>query len=122
MPMARVTEIKYLDDFDNSLPADETVEIGWEGFTYVLDLTKANAKELRQTLKPWLEAAHDRHRTTKQSGSSKSPRGGQKVAQRGTQKEIRAAIREWARNNGYQVSQRGLISREVVDAYEQAHA
>ena len=32
-----------------------------------------------------------------------------------------ARIREWARSNGYKVSDRGRISAEVVAAYEAAH-
>jgi len=30
-------------------------------------------------------------------------------------------VREWARANGHQVSDRGRISAEVQDAYDKAH-
>lgn len=116
--MARITETKYLDDFDPALPADETLEIGWEGYTYVLDLTKANAKELRATLKPWLEAAHDRYR----GGAKRAvrvPKRGQKG--RTGSRELRSMIREWARKNGYQIAERGVIPRDIIEAYEKAH-
>ena len=36
-------------------------------------------------------------------------------------REQTAAIRAWARQNGYQVSDRGRISKTVVDAFQAAH-
>ena len=36
-------------------------------------------------------------------------------------KEHTQAIREWARRAGHQVSARGRIKADVVDAFEQAH-
>jgi hypothetical protein len=36
-------------------------------------------------------------------------------------REQTAAIRAWARQNGYQVSNRGRISKTVVDAFQAAH-
>nr|WP_330359970.1 histone-like nucleoid-structuring protein Lsr2 [Mycobacteroides abscessus] len=36
-------------------------------------------------------------------------------------KEQLAAIRQWARKNGYEVSDRGRIKAEVVEAFEAAH-
>jgi hypothetical protein len=32
-----------------------------------------------------------------------------------------AAIRSWARENGYAVNDRGRVAAEIVDAYEAAH-
>jgi hypothetical protein len=32
-----------------------------------------------------------------------------------------AAIREWARANGHQVSDRGRIPKSVIEAYQAAH-
>ena len=36
-------------------------------------------------------------------------------------REQTAAIRAWARQNGHQVSDRGRISKTVVDAFQAAH-
>jgi hypothetical protein len=36
-------------------------------------------------------------------------------------REQAGAIREWARRNGHQVSDRGRIPSSVVEAYESAH-
>jgi hypothetical protein len=32
-----------------------------------------------------------------------------------------ADVREWARENGYQVSDRGRVAAEVMEAYQNAH-
>ena len=44
------------------------------------------------------------------------------VTPTGSSKEELANIRSWATSNGYQVSQRGRISREIRDAYHAANA
>ncbi|WP_198538015.1 Lsr2 dimerization domain-containing protein, partial [Mycobacteroides chelonae] len=36
-------------------------------------------------------------------------------------KEQLAAIRQWARKHGYEVSDRGRIKAEVIEAFEAAH-
>jgi hypothetical protein len=36
-------------------------------------------------------------------------------------REQASAIREWARKNGHNVSDRGRIPASVVNAYEEAH-
>ena len=36
-------------------------------------------------------------------------------------REQTAAIRAWARQNGHQISDRGRISKTVVDAFQAAH-
>jgi hypothetical protein len=37
-------------------------------------------------------------------------------------REQRAAVREWANNNGYTVGDRGRIKAEIIEAFEAAHA
>jgi Lsr2 len=32
-----------------------------------------------------------------------------------------AAIRQWGRENGYDINQRGRIASDVLDAYDRAH-
>jgi hypothetical protein len=36
-------------------------------------------------------------------------------------REQRAAVREWANNNGYTVGDRGRIKTEIIEAFEAAH-
>jgi nucleoid-associated protein Lsr2 len=40
---------------------------------------------------------------------------------RGNSKHDLSDVRSWARENGFQVSDRGRVSSEVIAAYEKAH-
>ncbi|AKF14200.1 Lsr2-like DNA bridging protein [Mycobacterium phage Luchador] len=117
--MASELIIRTTDDFDRSKVAEEKAVIGWEGYDYHLDLTKANYKELVKTLAPYLEAAHEKTKQYRQKAKEKNSRPYPPVA---TGKEERAVIREWARNNGWEVGDKGIIKGEILDAYTKAHS
>ena len=56
MTVARIEEVtvSLIDDFDGT-EASETVKFALDGKTYEIDLSKANANELRRTLRPYIE-------------------------------------------------------------------
>lgn len=111
--MAQKVLVSLVDDLDGS-EADETVEFGLDGVSYQIDLSTANAEELRDALAQYVEHARragGRKRNQKAAPSS----GGSKSAS--VDREQNQAIRAWARKNGYDVSDRGRIPSEVVDAY-----
>jgi hypothetical protein len=113
--MAQRVQILLDDDFDGS-PADETVTFGLDGVTYEIDLSAANAAKLREALAPYV--GHGRR-----SGGRKSAPAAARTNSRsrsGASKDL-TAVREWARKNGYQVSDRGRISADVQAAYDKAH-
>jgi hypothetical protein len=118
--MAQRVEILLEDDFDGG-SADETVAFGLDGAAYEIDLSEANAAKLRDQIAPWMTAARKtggrRARRT-----STSPDGRRSRASSGpsSPKQL-AAVRAWARDNGYQVSDRGRVPARVRDAYKQAH-
>lgn len=100
------------DDLDGTESKDiTTVTFGLHGATYEIDLTKKNAKKLDDALSPFLGAA----RKASAAGRRSSASGAR------TDKEQLTAIREWARKNGHQVSDRGRIKQDVVDAYNAAN-
>lgn len=107
--MAKKVQVILVDDLDGSSPADETVEFALDGVTYQIDLTSANAQRLRDDLAPWVGHA-DR------TGGRKSTRKAVGKARRDN-----SEVREWARQNGYEVSDRGRISSEIQEAYDKAH-
>jgi hypothetical protein len=110
--MARKVTVTLIDDFDGQGAADETVEFGLDGVTYEIDLSTKNATKLRDGLKQWVEAG--RRVSGRRRGRSASSR-------RGTvDREQSAAIREWARRNGHNVSARGRIPAEIIDAFHAA--
>ncbi|HEX7323322.1 MAG TPA: Lsr2 family protein [Mycobacterium sp.] len=110
--MAKKVTVTLIDDFDGSGAADETVEFGLDGVTYEIDLSSKNASKLRDDLKKWAEAGR------RVGGRRRGRSGG---GRRGTiDREQSAAIREWARRNGHNVSTRGRISADVIEAFHAA--
>jgi len=112
--VAQRVQIILEDDYDGG-EADETVSFALDGAEYEIDLSNANAAELRNALAPWLSHARKvGGRRRSRVVSAKAPAGDSA----GSTSDIRA----WALDNGMEVSSRGRISSEVRSAYEQAHA
>lgn len=108
--MAQRVNVVLVDDIDGS-DADETVTFGIDGADYEIDLSTANATKLRDALA--LYVGHGRRI------GGRRKRG----ASRGSVKSAAtpAEIREWARNNGWEIPDRGRVASEVREAYEAAH-
>ena len=106
--MAQRVHIVLEDDIDGG-DATETVLFGVDGINYEIDLSDKNASKLRDSLAKYIASAR---RTT--------PRA-RRGSRRGTAGPTTAQVREWARNNGYEVSDRGRISADIRSAYESAN-
>lgn len=109
---------QLIDDLDGAeIPegSGERVEFALRGVAYQIDLSSANVAELDKALKPFVAAAM-KVRGARNARSAKAANGNGPVS-----KEQLAAIREWARKNGYEVSDRGRIKAEIVGAFEAAH-
>jgi hypothetical protein len=107
--MAQKVNIVLVDDIDQS-DAEETVSFGLDGKEYAIDLNAKHAGALRDALAPYV--AHGR------SVSSRSRRGASTKAASGA---APAEIRAWARENGFDVPDRGRVAAEVREAYVAAH-
>jgi hypothetical protein len=117
--MARKVQVILSDDLDDSISADETVTFALDGTTYEIDLSEKNASEMRDVLGRYVSAARKvSSRGTRASGAgrSRATGGGGRM-----DREQAGAIREWARKNGHEVSDRGRIPASVVEAFEAAH-
>jgi hypothetical protein len=90
--MVQKVQLVLEDDMDGGA-ADETVNFGLDGVSYEIDLN-AESPVARSTA------------TTRRSRSGSDT----------------AAVREWAKANGFTVSDRGRISAEVQEAYAKANA
>ncbi|GAA1234483.1 MULTISPECIES: Lsr2 family protein [Janibacter] len=110
--MAQRVQVILEDDIDGG-PADETVTFGLDGATYEIDLNERNAAALRDAMAAYVGAG--RRSGGRRSTRRKSSDSGSSSSSSGT-----SEIREWARANGYEVSERGRISAEVKEAYEKA--
>jgi hypothetical protein len=109
--MAQKVQVILVDDLDGG-EAEESVSFSLDGVSYEIDLSADNAEALREAIAPWVGHAR------KVGG-----RGRGRVNGRGraSAKTDLGDVRAWARENGYQVSDRGRVSAEVMSAYDGAH-
>lgn len=105
--MAQKVNVILVDDIDGS-DADETVSFALDGSAYEIDLSADNAQKLRDVLAPYV--GHARRAST---------RGGRRG--RAANGPTPGEIRDWARSQGMEVSDRGRVSEEVRAAYASAH-
>jgi hypothetical protein len=109
--MAQKVQVILVDDIDGG-SADETVSFSLDGVAYEIDLSDANATKMRDVFAPYVGSA----RRVGGRGA-----GGRARGRRARGADSRTAeIREWAKANGHQVSERGRIAASVVQAYEKA--
>jgi hypothetical protein len=111
--MAQVREVRLVDDLDGATAA-ETIEFGIDGKRYEIDLSTGNAGKLREAIASYVVAARRSPRTRRGSAASTSGSG---AASTVADREQNQAIREWARKQGMQVSERGRIPAEVLEKY-----
>ena|SRR3954466_12078823 len=116
--MAQKVTVTLVDDLDGGT-AEETVEFGIDGVSYEIDLSATNAGKLRDSLADYVSNAR------KAGGGRRKAAGPARRASSGgrasVDREQNAAIREWARKNGFNVSDRGRIPAEVLDAYHKGN-
>jgi len=122
--MARKIVHQLVDDIDGTIldvGSGETIYFALDGVAYEIDLTDANATALRDALAPYVAAGRSvSSGRSGSSGSSGSSGGGAGKRRRSGQQDY-SAIRAWAKDNGYLVSERGRVPAAVAEAYEAAH-
>jgi hypothetical protein len=122
MAMAQRVNVILVDDLDGT-DADETLTFGIDGSDYEIDLSSAHADELRQMLAPYIGVAR-RSRAKRRGGRSSGSSGASSSASargRSGGGTSPAEIRQWARENGWEVPERGRVAADVREAYEAAH-
>ena len=113
--MAQRVNVVLVDDLDGS-DAVETVSFALDGVDYEIDLSEKHAAELRNAVS--LYVGHGR----RTGGRRKSGRRGSAPASGPADGGASAAdIRTWARENGWDVPERGRVSADVREAYAAAH-
>ena len=120
--VAQKVQVILVDDLDGG-EATETVSFSLDGISYEIDLSEENALSLREALAPYVGNARrvggrGGGRTRRSGG--REPAAAAAPAERGGRRSDATAIREWAREHGYEVSDRGRISAEIREAYENA--
>lgn len=107
--MARKVQVILVDDIDGS-EAKRTVTFALDGKSYEIDLNEANLARLNDALAPFIEKARRASGATRRSGTRRAASSGDT-----------AVVRDWARGQGYEVSDRGRLPQEIRDAYSAAH-
>lgn len=111
--MAQIREVKLVDDLDGK-EADETVEFGFDGKSYAIDLSADNAGRLREVFADYVAAA-------RRVAGYRAATATATVRRAPVDREQNQAVRVWARKRGLTVSNRGRIRADVLDAYHREH-
>ncbi|MEU9058998.1 Lsr2 family protein [Streptomyces sp. NPDC048430] len=109
--MAQKVITSLEDDLDGS-EATQTVLFGLDGRAFEIDLNDAHTEELREALAPYI-------------GVGRKVSGGRATVRRmgsGKSANDSGDIRKWAKENGYDVNDRGRVPAPVREAFEKAHA
>ncbi|WP_110180477.1 histone-like nucleoid-structuring protein Lsr2 [Nocardioides solisilvae] len=114
--MAQKVNIVLVDDLDGS-EATETVSFALDGTAYEIDLNDQNAAALREALAGFV--GHARKVTGGRRGATRRTSTGSGGS--GSGGPSAADIRAWAKENGYDLSERGRVPAEVRQAYDAAH-
>ncbi len=104
--------LKLTDDMDGT-EAEETIAFGLDGAGYEIDLNAKNAAALRKALERYVVRARRATEPARRARSNgRRPAGGGDVPAK--------AVREWALEQGLEVSTRGRVSAEIIDQYRAA--
>jgi nucleoid-associated protein Lsr2 len=108
--MAQQIQTLFIDDIDGGA-AEGTVRFALDGTDYEIDLSGKHGDELRSTLRKYVDHAR------KVGGTARRPagRGGRRPSAIDT-----VAVRAWARENGYDIKDRGRVPADVVAKYQAA--
>jgi hypothetical protein len=121
--MAQKTIVTLVDDLTGEEAEDiTTVEFALDGVTYEIDLDDKNSARLRDALAEYVAAA-------RRTGGRRATSNGRRRSGAGTgtpratspggyDRETSKQIREWAKAQGFEVSDRGRVPNNVVEAWE----
>ena len=120
--MAQKTVVTLVDDLTGEESEDiTTVEFALDGVTYEIDLDDKNSAGLRDQLAQYVAAAR-RTGGRRTAGRRRSGGAGtgtpRTTSPGGYDRETSKQIREWAKGQGFEVSDRGRVPNNVVEAWE----
>lgn len=121
--MARKVSVQLVDDIDDTIIDDEsgeTIEFSVSGVDYVIDLKSRNATEFHRKLDYYISYATRIGGRRRKATVAAAPAGSSVNTTKRDPAQTRA-IRQWAADQGYDISDRGRIPAEIVEAYDAAH-
>ena len=115
--MAQKVQVLLVDDLDGG-EAAETLTFALDGVAYEIDLSKDHAQRLRESMSTYVGSAR---RVNGRAGGTRTRGRAASVPRSGGSSTNTAEIRQWAKDNGHAVSERGRTPGIVIEAYEKAH-
>ncbi|HEY6309754.1 MAG TPA: Lsr2 family protein [Streptosporangiaceae bacterium] len=109
--MAQRVQTLFIDDLDGSA-AEGTVRFGLDGTEYEIDLNAEHSQQLRDALAAYVRAGR------RVSGGSRRPAHGGRRGPAGALNTTE--VREWAKEQGIEVKDRGRVPAELVVKFKAA--
>ena len=106
--MAQKIQTLFVDDIDGS-EAEGTVRFGLDAADYEIDLSVEHREELHKTLAAYIAHARKIGGSNRRSGRSR------RASAADTHK-----AREWAREQGIDIKDRGRVPAHILEQYRQA--
>jgi hypothetical protein len=129
--MSKEVIVRLRDDLDNSVGGDiETCQFSWAGKNYEIDLTAEHFAEFEFAILPYIKAGREvkRRRKTTSTPRSKGYRWPEEISSYAAKlgynwddKAQRQDVRTWALANGHCKNHTGVLPKEALDAYHEAH-
>ena len=112
--MAQKITTLFIDDIDGGA-AEGTVRFALDGTEYEIDLNAKHSEELRSALGKYVSHARKVGGASRRAGRAAGRAG------RGTGSSLNTTeIRNWARENGYDIKDRGRVPADLVAKYQAA--
>ena len=106
------------DDIDGSEGA-QTISYTVDGQEYEIDLSEENVQRFHAAVEPFVSKSRQVER---QAAPARRGRGDGRRRSGSSGRDDIPQIRAWAESQGMDVSGRGRIKKEVIDAYDAAHS
>jgi hypothetical protein len=116
--MAQKVQVVLTCDLDDDeVPAAQTVTFGYDGYSYAFELCEQHLEEFNEAMQAYIAAARVADGPRRRRAAATPGRTRRSAA---TSDASSGDIRTWARQNGYEISERGRIPAEIRSAYEEA--
>ena len=115
-----VRQFVLVDDLDGSEGA-ETISYTINGQDYEIDLSEDNAEKFHDALETYIKSSREVRRQTDTARRSRGDGRRRSSGGGGSGRDDIPQIRAWAEAQGMDVSARGRIKKEILDAYDEAH-
>jgi hypothetical protein len=115
IPVAQKITTLFIDDIDGG-EADGTVRFALDGTDYEIDLNAKHSEELRSALGKYVSHARKVGGAARRAGG----RGAGRVVRGSSSALNTTEIRNWARENGYDIKDRGRVPADLVAKYQAA--